>query len=140
MKKLVKVIGIAFLVIILVGMAIYMVKSISKKITLEPGWQKIEQVTGTIPKGSVIVVSVNSNLVLLGDDNIKQQSGFVKEGVVVFYEANYCVTQGPVWVFYPSEYEFLLKAENLSLQCNEKLSELKGKQSNADSIYFIGHP
>ena len=112
-----------------------------KTIEVVPGWQKMSSINGVIPKGSILIASVDSNLVLPGDDQIKQSDGFISRGVVIFNEKKYAISKGSVWVYAPEDYEFLIKADNFLLQCDEKMSDLTGGTiKRAESIYFVGHP
>lgn len=112
-----------------------------KPIELTPGWQKLEEINGVIPKGAIMVVSDSSNLVLPGDSETKEQTGFVREGIVIFYTEKHCVSEGSVYVYYPTEeYSTLFKADDLLVQANEKLSELTGKQNENQNLYFVGTP
>lgn len=121
-----------------VGLVVNVVKD-STPIKLDSGWHKIEEIHGIIPKGSIAVVSIETKLEFPHDLDSRRQDGFANEGIVIFYENMYCTTEGPIWIFYPPEYEFLLKADNFMLQCNEKLSDLTGEEK-VSSAYFGGHP
>lgn len=137
MKKFNFIAG-CFIVAVILIIGYDMVKSSPDKIVLQPGWQKMQQVIGEIPQGSVMVVSVDSALTLPGDS---QSTGFVSRGVIVFNEKRYVVSKGPVWVFCPENYEFLLKNDGFLSQCDEKILDLTGGViKKADNLYFVGHP
>ncbi|MDD4136102.1 MAG: hypothetical protein PHN66_03470 [Candidatus Shapirobacteria bacterium] len=112
-----------------------------RTVDIVPGWQKMSSINGVIPKGSILIASVDSNLVLPGDDQIKQSDGFISRGVVIFNEKKYVISKGAVWIYVPKDYEFLIKSDNLLLQCDEKMSDLTGGTiKRAENMYFVGHP
>ena len=109
-------------------------------IELESGWQLI-QIDGKIPKGAIVIVTENSNAVLPNPDpETKRLTGYVNQGRINFYEPMWIVTETPVWVFYPEEYEFIQKKVDFYQQCLDKLSELTGKKQISMSEYDVGHP
>jgi len=103
-------------------------------ISFESGWQKVEEINGFVPEGAIIVVAENSQLTM------PNCQGFIKEGVVYFYQKEYCVIKEPVWIFIPSKGETLIKIEDFQSQCDSKLSDLLGELKEAKDSYFVGQP
>ena len=139
MKKFNFIAG-CFIVAVILIIGYDMVKSSPDKIVLQPGWQKMQQVTGEIPKGSIVITSTKSALSLPGSKET-HVSCYPIEGAIIFNEKAYCTTKGPVWIYCPDEYEFMLEMENLLLQGDEKLAELREEKScRVKNLIFIGHP
>lgn len=137
MKKFLKCSAVIF-VLVLIGVAIFFFfwKQTPKLIDLVPGWQEKTEIDGIVPKGAIMVISESSNLIFPGDSDSKQKTGFTKEGVIVFNQKDYCVSEGSVWIYIPEKYEVLVKLENFLPQCDEKLSELTEKENTVKDLYL----
>ena len=143
MKKIAKYFLIVILFLSLCSVGSFLANFLfgHKTIEVVPGWQKMNSINGIVPKGSILIASVDSNLVLPGDDQIEQSDGFISRGVVIFNEKKYAISRRSVWIYAPEDYEFLLKTDSFLLQCDEKMSDLTGGTiKRAESVYFVGHP
>jgi hypothetical protein len=137
--RLVKNVGLIALGILIVYLLF--ANNIARPLNLSPGWQKLTAMDGVVPKGTIMVVTESSNLVVPGDGEINIQTGYFKEGIVIFYQKQQCFSEGSVWVYCPEKYDFFSKAKDLMIQCDSKLVDLTGnKDSKVQSMYFVGHP
>ena len=140
MKKAKSLLIAILLIAILGGMALVNFWTGPKPIKVVTGWQKFEEINGIIPKGAYVVVSSFANFVALGNHEIKELDGFITEGVIIFCESRHCFSQGSVWIYIPEDYDFIIKLNGFSTQCDEKLSDLVGEEKEVKSTYVIGHP
>gem|GEM_PF-6526936 len=109
-------------------------------LSLQPGWQKMENVNAIVPKGTIMVVDYSSHLVVDGESDMGEENAPVTEGVVVFFESKRCFSQGSLWIYLPGDYSYITKLTNFSSEYNGKLSDLVGAQSEVKNFYFVGHP
>ena len=140
-KFLVKVMVIFIVVLVFCGVHLLVNKLTGPKdIKLSIGWQLV-QINGVIPKGTVLIVSSESNAVLPNQNpETKQATGFINQGRVNFYKSTWVMTKTKIWVYLPSDdYEFLTKKNDFVAQCQQKLSDLtEGKDILVDE-YDVGH-
>lgn len=140
MKNKKSIIWVVLVLVLVVGAFILIGKFIGpSKVKLETGWQLI-QINGIVPKGTVLIVSTESNTVLPTDGYSKRKNAYISQGRVNFYKSIWVMTKTKVWAYYPdNDYEFIIKKNDFIKTCQEKLSLLTdGKEILLDE-YDVGH-
>ena len=142
MKKVVKYLSLVVILFAMFVLGLFVASSSigDKPIEVVAGWQKMKEINGVVPKGAILVVSLETNFVVTGNSDTKEESAFVTEGVIIFCEKRLCFSEGPLWIYIPEDYGFITKLTDFSSQCDEKLSELTEKKEEVENFYFVGHP
>lgn len=120
------------IVIVIISSLVYANFFKIQDLQIKTGWQKVESFNGNVPKGTFIVVPKKDNLIIVDLD----QEKITDNNLVVIYEKKRVKILGPVWVF--SDSGESLEKKDFFYQCDQKLSELTGKETLIEHLIFVG--